>query len=222
MDGNRRYGAKQFGHLRRLEGHEEGGKKLGEVLQWCLEAGLSEVTCFAFSTENWNRDSAEIDLLMHTFLSRSDQICKTAREKGICVKILATHADRLPPEVREALERLERETRSFSKLTLNLAISYGARSELVAATRCLCRAAVNGELDPNAIDEDCLEANLLMPSAPDLLVRTSGERRISNFLLWQLAYTELVFLDALWPDLQQSDFVRVLDDFEKRQRRFGR
>jgi len=222
MDGNRRYGAKHFGHGRRLEGHDEGGKKLSEVLQWCLEAGLREVTCFAFSTENWNRDVDEIDFVMQTFLDRSEEICRTARNKGICVKILATNADRLPTNVRSVLERLERDTRGFSNLTLNLAISYGARSELVMATQRLCRAAIEDGIKHGEIDENRLEANLLMPSAPDILVRTSGECRVSNFLLWQLAYTELFFLDTLWPDLKQSEFLQVLGDFESRQRRFGR
>mmetsp|Transcript_18065 Transcript_18065/g.55301 ORF Transcript_18065/g.55301 Transcript_18065/m.55301 type:complete len:299 (+) Transcript_18065:89-985(+) len=222
MDGNRRYGTKRFGHERRLDGHDEGGKKLSEVLQWCLEAGLREVTCFAFSTENWSRDAGEIDFIMQTFLGRSEEISRTARTKGICVKILATNAERLPMNVRSVLERLERDTLGFSNLTLNLAISYGARSELVMATQRLCRAAIKDGINPGEIDEDRLEANLLMASAPDILVRTSGERRISNFLLWQLAYTELVFLDTLWPDLKQSEFLRVIGDFESRQRRFGR
>ncbi|KAJ8600862.1 hypothetical protein CTAYLR_008211 [Chrysophaeum taylorii] len=220
MDGNRRYGERQFGRARRLEGHQAGGKKLGEVVEWCVDCGVREVTCFAFSTENWRRDPAEIDCLMKTFVGRCDAIKKKAQEKRIRVRVLCTD-NRLPEDVDTALQALVDETRTYDGFVLNLAVSYGSRMEIAEAAKAVATDVKNGLLDPNDITEDTITKHLQLPDAPDLLVRTSGERRISNFLLWQLAYTELVFIDKLWPDLSRRDFDSLLRTFANRHRRFG-
>ena len=223
MDGNRRFGAKRFGPARRLEGHAAGGRKLGEVVDWCLRAGVAEVTAFAFSTENWHQDSAEVALLMRTFVDQCSEILKHAREKRVRCDVLCTDATRLPAAVRAALETLETETAfADAALTLHLAVSYGARGEIASAARKLAERVAAGEMDAGDVDEASLGAALALRSPPDLLVRTSGERRLSNFLLWQMAYTELVFLDKHWPELAEDDFDAVLDEYARRQRRYGK
>jgi len=222
MDGNRRYGASAFGPARRLEGHAAGGRKLGEVVEWCVGAGVRECTVFAFSTENWRRDSGEVALLMKTFLDQSVEILARARERRIRCNVLCSDPSRLPADVAARLRTLEDETRGHTAFTLNLAVSYGARSELANAARALAERARDGALDVAAIDEAALGAELSLTSAPDLLVRTSGERRLSNFLLWQMAYTELLFLDKHWPELEKRDFDAVLAEYARRARRFGK
>lgn len=221
MDGNRRYGEREFGTARRLEGHQAGGNKLGQVVEWCIESGVSEVTCFAFSTENWNRDAIEIECIMNTFVERCEDIKSKAHEKGVRVRVLCTDSSRFPSRVERALSDLVTETHKYATLTLNLAVSYGARSEIVDAARRVAQASKDGLLDPDSLDECSFAAFLQLPNEPDLLIRTSGEQRLSNFLLWQLAYTELVFLDKFWPDLERTDFDRCLDIFASRHRRFG-
>jgi len=222
MDGNRRYGAAAFGPARRLEGHAAGGRKLGDVVDWCVDTGVAECTVFAFSTENWRRDAAEVALLMRTFLDQADEILVRARARGVRCRVLCTDDARLPADVRARLGALEAGTARESRLLLNLAVSYGARSELArAAAACAARCA-RGEMSPADVDEAAVARELALRSCPDLLVRTSGERRLSNFLLWQVAYSELVFLDKHWPELARADFDAVLAEYARRQRRFGK
>jgi len=185
------------------------------------------MTCFAFSTENWNRSPEEIEGLMTTFVEHCDEILRTAKTKKLRVRLISSDPDRLPEHVLAKLQALERETTeengASARLALNLAVSYGARSEIANAARDLAESAQRGEIDATAdVTEAALAARLALgTSPPDLLVRTSGEARLSNFLLWQLAYTELVFLDVYWPDLSRSDFLAVLEDYATRHRRFG-
>jgi len=219
MDGNRRYGVKRYGA--KLQGHEAGGRKLTQVLQWCLDLRIQEVTCFAFSTENWNRDPREVNMLMASFLRQSEEIEKQAMIKHIRVQCIISEPESLPVAVFDALTRLQNRTMEFSRLTLNICISYGARSELIQAVKSLLLDITAGQLSPQDITEHHLESRLLLRSPPDLLLRTSGEQRLSNFLLWQIAYTELVFLDKLWPELIQSDFSNILNNYSSRHRRYG-
>lgn len=219
MDGNRRFGERALG--RKLEGHRAGGEKLGEVVEWCLEAGIGEVTCFAFSTENWKRDSTEIECLMNLFCERCEAIKEKAHKLEIRVSVLCTDDRRFPEKVTNALRSLVKETANYEALRLNLAVSYGARGEIVQAARSVAKAAQKGLVDPDQLDERTFQSFLQLESEPDLLVRTSGERRISNFILWQLAYTELVFVDKLWPALDKRDFFDCLRTFADRSRRYG-
>lgn len=218
MDGNRRYGKRQYG--KPLQGHEAGGRKLGQVCEWCADLGVREITAFAFSTENWNRSHEEIDTLMSTFIDKCVEIEEKAHHRKVRVRVMSTD-QRLPSSVREALERLQAATAAYETLTLNLAISYGGRSEIVNAAKSIARRVRDGSLDVEQVDESVFASFLTLESAPDVLVRTSGEFRLSNFLLWQLAYTELVFLDKYWPDIEKTDLERVFQIFAKRKRRFG-
>lgn len=222
MDGNRRFGTRRYGVARRLEGHAAGGRKLGDVVDWCLAAGIAEVTVFAFSTENWHREGAEVAFLMRTFVEQCDEILLRAREHHIRCVVLCTEMSRLPRDVAAALKRLEHNTVDFEAITLNLAVSYGSRSEIATAARRLADRCMRGELAPVEVDECTLEAELSLISTPDLIVRTSGEQRLSNFLLWQAAYAELVFVEKHWPELEKFDFDAILLEYSLRKRRFGK
>ena len=224
MDGNRRFGARAFGPERRLEGHAAGARKLGEVVDWCLGRGVAELTVFAFSTENWDRDADEVAALMREFVARAAEVERRCVERGIRCRILCTAPERLPRAARAALDRLEAATAPVPapRLVLNIAVSYGARGEIARAARTLAARCARGELAAGEIDEAAVERELLLRSPPDLVVRTSGERRLSNFLLWQAAYAELVFVEKHWPAFAERDLDAALDEYRRRGRRFGR
>ena len=221
MDGNRRFGARAFGPERRLEGHAAGARKLGEVVDWCLGRGVAELTVFAFSTENWDRDAGEVAALMREFVARAAEVERRCVERGIRCRILCTAPERLPRAARAALDRLEAPVPA-PRLVLNIAVSYGARGEIARAARTLAARCARGELAAGEIDEAAVERELLLRSPPDLVVRTSGERRLSNFLLWQAAYAELVFVEKHWPAFAECDLDAALDEYRRRGRRFGR
>ena len=224
MDGNRRFGARAFGPERRLEGHAAGARKLGEVVDWCLGRGVAELTVFAFSTENWDRDADEVAALMREFVARAAEVERRCVERGIRCRILCTAPERLPRAARAALDRLEAATAPVPapRLVLNIAVSYGARGEIARAARTLAARCARGELAAGEIDEAAVERELLLRSPPDLVVRTSGERRLSNFLLWQAAYAELVFVEKHWPAFAECDLDAALGEYRRRGRRFGR
>jgi len=224
MDGNRRFGMRESGNA--LHGHREGCRKLVELCQWCCEERVQEVTVYAFSTENWKRERAEVDSIMNMFLQYSDELLKEASTLNMVIKIVATDVDRVPSEVFSKLKQLEDITtkrfEASSSLKLNVCLSYGGRSEIVQACRRVTKQCIRGEMDMKNICEASI-AQFLLSSEPDILIRTSGERRLSNFLLWQLAYTELFFIDKLWPEVEKRDLLAVLEEYSsKRRRRFGR
>jgi undecaprenyl diphosphate synthase len=220
MDGNGRW-AKQRG-LPRLKGHEQGAESVRSAIRSCRNAGVDYLTLYAFSVENWSRPKAEINGLMRllrTFLRDRAQELHDDR-----VRLLATgRIHDLPDAVRAELERVIRETATYEKGTLILALSYGGRAELVDATRQIASEVKAGALDPDAIDEQTIAEHLYLPDVPDpdLLIRTSGEMRLSNFLLWQLSYTELYVTDVLWPDFREDEFKKALAAYAGRKRRFG-
>jgi undecaprenyl diphosphate synthase len=220
MDGNGRW-AKQRG-LPRLKGHEQGAESVRNAIRSCRNAGVDYLTLYAFSVENWSRPKAEINGLMRllrTFLRDRAQELHDDR-----VRLLATgRIHDLPDAVRAELERVIRETATYENGTLILALSYGGRAELVDATRQIASEVKAGELDPDAIDEQTIADRLYLPDVPDpdLLIRTSGEMRLSNFLLWQLSYTELYVTDVLWPDFREDEFKKALAAYAGRKRRFG-
>lgn len=221
MDGNRRYGRARYSDP--LRGHAEGGRVLSNVSRWCLEQGVAVLTVYAFSTENWRRDPREVAALMQLFLEHAARLREEARARGIRVCVLSTEPARLPRPVHRAMRDLEAATAHCRRLTLNLCVSYGSRGELGLAARAIARAAAAGTLDPEAVDEATLGRYLLTHPCPDpdLLLRTSGECRLSNFLLFQLAYAEMVFLDKRWPEVRARDLDLVLEGFNRRERRFG-
>lgn len=221
MDGNGRW-ARERG-LARTRGHAAGMKAVREVIEGALEVGLEILTLYAFSQENWNRPRREISALMALLQRYVAKERDELRRQGVEVAVFG-ELERLAPGPREAIRQIERATRGGRALRLNLMISYGGRAELVRAARRLAERVRRGELEPDGIDEAALAAELYttgMPD-PDLLIRTSGEQRISNFMLWQLAYTELYITPVLWPDFRREHLFASIHDYQKRERRFGR
>ena len=198
-------------------------KAVREAVEGSLAAGVEILTLFAFSTENWDRPAAEIGALMSLLRIYAEKERESLAEQGVEVHVLG-ELERLDDDTREAVDAMATGTRGGSALRLNLMISYSGRDELLRAVRALARAAAAGEVDPGSIDGPRLESELFTAGLPDpdLLIRTSGEQRISNFLLWQLAYTEIHTSPVLWPDFGEEDFYRALLDYQSRDRRFGR
>jgi undecaprenyl diphosphate synthase len=221
MDGNGRWAADRG--LPRHAGHREGMKAVREVIHGCLEAGVETLTLFAFSTENWQRPEEEIIALMTLLQLYADQEREELRERGIEVRVLGD-LSRMDGPSREAVQKIERATRGGTAMRLNLMISYSGRAEILRAARELARRVKAGELEPDEIDEEAMSAELFTGDLadPDLLIRTSGEYRLSNFMLWQLAYTEVYITPVLWPDFRREDLLEAVAEFQRRERRFGR
>jgi len=221
MDGNGRW-ARERG-LARTRGHAAGMKAVREVVEGAVEVGLEILTLYAFSQENWNRPRREISALMGLLQRYVAKEQEELKRRGVEVVVFG-ELDRLAPGPREAIRRIEDATRGGQVLRLNLMISYGGRAELVRAARLIAERVQRGELAPEDIDEATLAAHLYTAGLPDpdLLIRTSGEQRISNFMLWQLAYTELYLTPVLWPDFRREHLFASIRDYQKRERRFGR
>jgi undecaprenyl diphosphate synthase len=221
MDGNGRW-AQQRG-LKRTEGHAAGEEALFDTVDGALDIGLQWLTVFAFSTENWRRPLDEVRFLMgfneRLLVARRDDL----HERGVRVRFIGRRGGRVPARVRRRIEETEELTQRNRRLTLTFAFNYGGRAELVDGVREIAREARSRKLDPDKIDERTIARHLYTPDMPDpdLLIRTSGEYRISNYLLWQLAYSELVFTDELWPDFRTKDLVDAIEEFQRRNRRFG-
>lgn len=221
MDGNGRWASER--DLPRWEGHRRGMEAVRETVEGALEAGLEYVTLYAFSQENWERPEPEVSALMSLLQEYVNREKEELRENGVRVQVFG-NLDRLSREARMAVEDLQDTTREGERMQLNLAISYGSRSEIVHAARQLARLAVLGTLRPEEITEERFSEELYTGSwpDPDLVVRTSGELRLSNFLLWQSAYAEFHVTDVLWPDFDRRDLFRAILDYQSRDRRFGR
>jgi undecaprenyl diphosphate synthase len=220
MDGNGRWATKRG--LPRVAGHRAGAEAVRKAIEVASNAGVEVLTLYAFSSENWRRSEEEVnDLtgLMRFYLERE---LKTLEKEGVRLRLIGEPAA-FGKDLAAKLERACERTAGNQRLTLVIALNYGSRAELCAATRVLAERVAAGELDPAAIDEHMLAAELQTADLPDLdlLIRTSGEMRLSNFLLWQAAYAELVFLDALWPDFDEAAFAEALGHYAARQRRFG-
>ena len=220
MDGNGRW-AQQRG-LPRAAGHRAGAGAVRRTIEAAVSAGVGWLTLYAFSSENWRRPADEVLELTGLLRHYMRQELAELTQKGVRLRVIGDRA-RFDADTRAELDRAERATTGNTRLNLNIALSYGARDEIVAAARAMAAAAVRGELDPSRLDEAGFERFLStagMPD-PDMVIRTSGEHRLSNFLLWQSAYAELVFLDVLWPDFSGTDFDQALAEFARRERRFG-
>ena len=216
MDGNGRW-AEQRG-LSVAEGHRAGTRALRKVVETAIELGIGSLTVYAFSTENWTRPQSEVDALMEIFAETIQRELPDLLAQGVRTRFIG-RKDGAPQRLRERMDELERETAGNSRLNLWIAFNYGGRAELVEAARRL----VEDGVPAADVGEDTLAERLYAPELPDpdLLVRTSGEHRISNFLLWQLAYSELVFTDTLWPDFGSDELRTAVDDYAQRRRRFG-
>ncbi|RKI00529.1 di-trans,poly-cis-decaprenylcistransferase [Corallococcus sp. AB004] len=220
MDGNGRWA--ELRGQPRLEGHREGSVSVREVTRAARRVGVQALTLYAFSSQNWARPPEEVAGLMELLREYLESERAEILDNGIRLNAIG-EVDKLPRYVREPLERLRADSAHNTGMVLTLALSYGGREELLRAARDLAQAAARGELDPAHLDAEDLESRLWTAGLPpvDLIVRTSGEQRISNFLLWQLAYAELCFTDALWPDFRTEEFLRCLSQFQGRERRFG-
>lgn len=221
MDGNGRWARAQG--LPRFRGHAAGARAVREAIAGAIEAGVEYLTLFTFSQENWSRPALEVDALMRLLRRYARQERDELKRQGVEVRVFGD-LDRLPPGPRRSVEDIERYTRGGPRLRLNLMISYGARAEIARAARRLAERVQRGELGASAIDEAAMAAELYLADVPDpdLLIRTSGEMRISNFLLWQLAYTELFITPVLWPDFTREHLYEAIHDYQRRERRFGR
>jgi undecaprenyl diphosphate synthase len=216
MDGNGRWAERQG--LSVAEGHRAGTKALRRTVEASIDLGVETLVVYAFSTENWSRPETEVESLMEIFGETIERELPDLARQGVRTRFMGRR-DRAPEELRAQIERLEAETAQNDRLNLWVAFDYGGRADIVEAARRLVEAGASGD----EIDEDTLRANLYAPELPDpdLLIRTSGELRISNFLLWQLAYSELVFIDTLWPDFGREELEHALAAYARRRRRFG-
>jgi len=221
MDGNGRW-ATQRG-LSRVQGHRRGKESVREIVETAREVGLEVLTLYAFSTENWERPEREVGALMR-LLRRyiRSELAKMMRH-GIRLKAIG-NLRRLPKDVLADLRAAEQTTRGNTGMVVQLAVSYGAREEIIAAARRLARRVRDGAMSPEDIDEESFSDSMMTAGLPDpdLLIRTSGEMRLSNFLLWQVAYSELYVTDTLWPDFRRDHFLAALEDYKRRERRFGK
>lgn len=220
LDGNGRWA--QLRGLPRTEGHRRGSEAVRRVVRACRRLGVSALTLYSFSAQNWSRPKEEVDVLMELLREYLLSERREILDNGIRL-VGVGEIERLPPRVRETLAELERESAVNQGMVLALALSYGGREEIAAAARALAVRAARGELDPATITASSLDQQVpsVAPGQPDLIVRTGGELRLSNFLLWGSAYAELHFTDRLWPDFDAEDLYRAVADYQTRQRRFG-
>ena len=224
LDGNRRWASENV--LNPWLGHEKGAEKVEELLDWCLKLDVKSVTLYAFSTENFRRTPDEVEEIMRIAGERFRELLtdERIRRKKVRVKVLG-RVNLLPEELQQLIGEVEKSTEAYDEHFLNFAFAYGGRAEIVDAARKIAEQVHEGKLNPEKVDEKTFEQYLYtshMPQQdPDLIIRTSGEERLSGFLLWQSAYSELCFLDVYWPDFRLIDLLRAVRTFQKRKRRFG-
>jgi tritrans,polycis-undecaprenyl-diphosphate synthase [geranylgeranyl-diphosphate specific] len=225
LDGNRRWASSKS--IERVIGHIEGANTAEELLEWCHEIGIRTITLYLLSTENLNRSPDELKELFELFTERLNKILTDERIIRFKVRVKAIgRLELVTPRMREILSRIEEKTAGYSDHFLNIAIAYGGRAEIVDSVRKIAILVKNGELSPEEIDQKTVEHSLYtsyLPNPdPDLVIRTSGEERLSGFLLWQSAYSELVFMDEYWPDFRKIDLMRAVRTYQRRHRRYGR
>lgn len=221
MDGNGRWATKQ--KLPRVAGHRQGAKTLKELLRCCKDWGINILTAYAFSTENWRRPTEEVDFLMLLFEKMLRRELEEMHREGVRINFVGD-LSALPKVLQNEMHRSMLETSNNKDVLFNVAVNYGSRKEIINACRQVAELVQKGEIKPEDIDDNLVEQNLYTADipAPDLLIRTSGEKRLSNFLLWQMAYTEMYFTDTLWPDFDKTAFKEALLSYQNRERRFGK
>ncbi len=225
LDGNRRWASTKS--AARVFGHLAGADTAEEVLEWCHSIGIKTITLYVLSTENLDRSKEEVAELLFVIKERLERLLEDERlvNYGIHVKALG-RLELLSPEIRDVLHRIEEKTKNYSNHYLNIAIAYGGRMEIVDSVRKIAEYVKEGKINPDEIDQKTVEQSLYtsyLPNPdPDLVIRTSGEERLSGFLLWQSAYSELVFVDEYWPDFRKIDLMRAIRTYQKRSRRFGK
>lgn len=220
MDGNGRWAAQRG--LSRNEGHKRGMKKVEEISEACLELGIKVLTLYAFSSQNWKRPRGEVNFLMREFERYIDEEIDKLDEKGVQFRVIG-RTEALSPGLREKIFRAMEQTKNNQKLIFSLAINYGSQEEIVDATKELIKKVKDKVFSLGDIDVNLFEKHLYTKGLPypDLLIRTSGEYRVSNFLLWQVAYTEFYFTPTFWPDFDRDELIQAINDYKRRERRFG-
>ena len=220
MDGNGRWA--QFRGMPRIAGHRRGAESVRVAVSAAVELGIQYLTLYGFSIENWKRPVTEVTALMELLRLYLRQEIDELNEKGVCIRFIGERK-RLAPDIVKLINESEKRTETNTALNLIVALSYSARQEITAAARQLAQKVLAGELTLDDIDERLMSQNLATAGIPDLdlVIRTSGEKRVSNFLLWQLAYAELIFIDTLWPDFSSRDFEKAVNEFHRRERRYG-
>ena len=221
MDGNGRWATQQ--KLPRIAGHRQGAKTLKELLRCCKDWGIKILTAYAFSTENWRRPTEEVDFLMLLFEKMLRRELGEMHREGVRINFIGDLTE-LPKSLQNGMQRSMLETSNNNDVQFNVAVNYGSRKEIISACRQVAELVKKGEIKPEDIDEDLITKNLYTADipAPDLLIRTSGEKRLSNFLLWQMAYSEMYFTDVLWPDFDREAFKEAILSYQNRERRFGK
>ena len=224
LDGNRRWASERA--MISWMGHQFGADKVNRLLDWCMDLNVKSITIYAFSTENFQRPQKEVDEVMKIAEEKMREILTDERiqKNRVRVKVIGRQ-ELLPKNLQQLILEVEQATKDYDQHFLNVALAYGGRAEIVDATKKIAQKIENGELSPEAINEDVFESHLYtahMPKQdPDLIIRTSGEERLSGFLLWQSAYSELCFLDVYWPDFRLIDLLRAVRTYQRRRRRFG-
>mgnify|MGYP001768865078 CR=1 FL=1 len=220
MDGNRRW-AKNHG-LPAASGHSRGAEVFKNIAKYCNKVGFEHLTVFAFSTENWKRSAEEVSALMFLFKKYLKNVMRDFKSENMQIKFLGD-ISKFSSDIKDLISTIEQETSGRSGLKLNIAMNYGSRDEIANAAKILAQKALKGELNPESITEETLSENLYTKGQPDidLIIRTAGEKRLSNFMLWQSAYAEFHWADALWPDFCEDDFNKAIDEYFNRARRFG-
>ncbi|AFY52773.1 Undecaprenyl pyrophosphate synthetase [Rivularia sp. PCC 7116] len=221
MDGNGRWATQQ--KLPRIAGHRQGAKTLKELLRCCKDWGIEILTAYAFSTENWRRPTEEVDFLMLLFEKMLRRELEEMHREGVRINFVGD-LTALPKSLQNEMQRSMLETSNNHDVQFNVAVNYGSRKEIIHACRKVAELVEKGEINPEDINEDLINKNLYTADipTPDLLIRTSGEKRLSNFLLWQMAYSEMYFTDVLWPDFDRNAFHQAILSYQNRERRFGK
>jgi len=217
LDGNRRFAKKLM--LEPWKGHEFGQKKVEELLEWCKDLGITELTLYVFSMQNFNRPKEEFDYLMELFKKSFEKfsVDKRIKENGIRVNILGRY-ELFPKDLVTMLKNIIKKTKNNNKFILNFAMAYGGREEIIDAVKNI----ITKNLKQEDLTEEIISQNLYSKSEPDIIIRTGGEKRTSNFLPWQAAYSEWFFIDKTWPEFEKEDLIRILEEYKQRERRFGR
>ncbi len=223
LDGNRRFAKKLM--IKPWKGHEWGRDKIKKLLDWCKEIGISELTLYAFSVQNFNRPKNEFDYLMNLFREAFTDLMTKEENKKKLEQIQVRFIGRLwmfPSEVQESMNKLMKHTKNNAPYKINFAMAYGGREEVVDAVKQIAEAVKQGKLDVDAINEKSFSENLYLQSEPELIIRTGGDKRTSNFLIWQSHYSEWFFLEKTWPEFEKEDLISVINEFSTRERRFGK
>jgi tritrans,polycis-undecaprenyl-diphosphate synthase [geranylgeranyl-diphosphate specific] len=221
LDGNRRFSKRLM--MKPWKGHEWGAKKVEDLLNWCKELGIKELTLYSFSVQNFNRPKEEFDYLMKIF---KDEFAKLKDDKRIHEnKIRINVIGRIwmfPKDVQEKMYQIMEITKNYDEHIINFAMAYGGREEVIDATRKIAEQIKSGKLDVSQINEETFSKNLYMNDEPEIIIRTGGDKRTSNFLIWQSHYSEWFFLEKMWPEFEKEDLLQVIEEFKQRERRFGK